>query len=101
MYFIHLFLRVGYLNPNNPLGGPVRGWEIVTGLGIAFLVTIPLFGDLAFWIASALLAIGSFGGARIAAGIALVLSSTLWMWFVVDAMRQEYKCTRVVPWQGI
>jgi hypothetical protein len=81
IYLPHLFLRVGELK--NALAGPLAGWELLLGLGFGFWLTIPLFGDLAFWIASVLFATHHFRGALIASGIALGLCGIFYSLFVI------------------
>jgi hypothetical protein len=92
IYVPHLFLRVANISDGG-LAGPVAGWEVLLGFCIAFWLTVPLLGDLAFWVASVLFAMGQFHGALIVGGIALGLTATLYPLALV----RMYASSRIAP----
>jgi len=78
IYVPHLFLTVAVTPAGHSLAGPWKGWEILLGIGIFFWLTVPLFGDLSFWVASVLFARHQFRFALIVGAIGLGLCATLY-----------------------
>ena len=77
LYVPHLFLTVTAIE-HGALGGPVNGLLYVTGMGMLFMLTLPVYGDLFFWIASVLFARRRFHGAVIVGGIGLGLCASFY-----------------------
>jgi hypothetical protein len=77
LYVPHLFLTVTVIE-HGALGGHVNALLYVTGMGMLFMLTLPVYGDLFFWIASVLFARRRFRGAVIVGGIGLGLCASFY-----------------------
>ena len=87
VYVPHLFLTIFVTPEGHSLAGPWKGWEVLLGIGVLFWVTVPLFGDLSFWVASVLFARRQFRFALIMGAIGLGLCATFYSYFVLGSYR--------------
>ena len=87
IYVPHLFLTVLVTPEGHSLAGPWNGQEFLLGFGVLFPLTVPLYGDLSFWVASVLFARHQFRFAFIFGAIGLGLCVTWYSFPMIASYR--------------